>query len=248
MPANVDDVEQQVGSYARNGHMTPDVIVADPDMTVQAVAVLLAERGISGAPVVDASGRLIGIVSEGDLLHRTEIGTARRHRVRRRSWWLDDFASELARDYVKSHGRTVQDIMTRDVLTVTEDTELGEVAILLEAKRIKRVPVVRDGKVVGIISRANLVRALGATKGGPAGEGEDDDRTIRARLLGELGREEWARVWPEDIIVRDGVVHFWLSADEPEEKKRALRVAAETIPGVRGVEEHLLPTPVFPAF
>jgi CBS domain-containing protein len=228
--------------------MTTDVITVDPDKTVQDFAKLLAERGISGAPVVDASGCLIGIVSEGDLLHRAEIGTARRHRVRRRSWWLDHFASELARDYIKSHGRTVKDIMTRDAVTVTEDTDLGEVAALLEAKRIKRVPVTRDGKVVGIISRANLVRALAATKGAPLREGEGDDRTIRARLIAELGPEEWVKLWPEDIIVRGGVVHFWLSSDESEENKQALRVAAETTPGVRGVEEHVVPTPVFPAF
>ena len=161
------------------------------------MAALLSERGISGAPVVDAAGEMIGIVSEGDLLHRAEIGTARRHRERRRSWWLDHFAAELARDYVKSHGRTVKDIMTRDVVTVTEDTDLGEVAALLEAKRIKRVPVTRDGKVIGIISRANLVRALAATKGAPPREGEDDDRMIRARLVAELSREEWAKVWPD---------------------------------------------------
>ena len=117
--------------------MTTDVITVDPERTVQALATLLAERGISGAPVVDASGRLVGIVSEGDLLHRAEIGTARRHRERRRSWWLDHFAAELARDYVKSHGRTVKDIMTRDVVTVTEDTDLGEVAALLEADQTR---------------------------------------------------------------------------------------------------------------
>ena len=228
--------------------MTTDVITINPDTTVQALAALLAERGISGAPVVDSSERLVGIVSEGDLLHRAEIGTARRHRERRRSWWLDHFASDLARDYIKSHGRTVKDIMTRDVVTVADDTDLGEVAALLETKRIKRVPVTRDGKVIGIISRANLVRALGATKGAPPREEENDDRTIRARLLAELGREEWAKVWPEDVIVRDGVVHFWLSSDEPEEKKQALRVAAETVPGVRGVEEHVVPAPVLPAF
>src|SRR6202790_3251711 len=152
--------------------MTTDVISVDPDTTIQALATLLAERGISGAPVVDSSGRLVGIISERDLLHRAEIGTARHHRERRRSWWLDHFACDLAREYVKSHGRTVKDIMTRDVVTVTEDTDLGEVAALLEAKRIKRVPVVRDGKVVGIISRANLVRALGATRGAPPREGE----------------------------------------------------------------------------
>ena len=228
--------------------MTTDVITVDPDTTVQALATLLAERGISGAPVVDSSGRLVGIISEGDLLHRAEIGTARRHRERRRSWWLDHFASDLAREYVKSHGRTVKDLMTRDVVTVTEDMDLGDVAALLEAKRIKRVPVTRDGKVIGIITRANLVRALASTKSTPPPQGEDDDRTIRARILAELGREEWAKVWPEDIIVRDRVVHFWLSSDEPEEKKQALRVAAETIPGVRAVEEHVVPAPVFPAF
>jgi CBS domain-containing protein len=227
--------------------MTTDVITVHPDTTVQALATLLAERGISGAPVVDSSGQLVGIVSEGDLLHCAEIGTARRHRERRRSWWLDHFASDLARDYIKSHGRKVEDIMTRDVVTVTEDTDLAEVAALLEAKRIKRVPVMRDGTIVGIISRANLVRALGSTKGAPPRQAEADDRTIRAQLLAELGREEWARIWPEDVIVRDGVVHFWLSSDETEEKKRALRVAAETIPGVRGVEEHVVPAPLVPA-
>jgi CBS domain-containing protein len=228
--------------------MTTDVITVDPEMTVQAFATLLAERGISGTPVVDADGRLVGIISEGDLLHRAEIGTARRHRVRRRSWWLDHFASDLARDYVKSHARTVKEIMTRDVVTVTEDTELAEVASLLEAKRVKRVPVMREGKVVGIISRANIVRAVGATKGAPPREAEADDRTIRTRLLAELGREEWAKVWPEDIIVRDGVVHFWISEDEPSDKREALRVAAETITGVRGVQEHVMPAPIVPAF
>jgi CBS domain-containing protein len=227
--------------------MTTDVITVNPETTVQALATLLAERGISGAPVVDAGGRLVGIVSEGDLLHRAEIGTARRHRERRRSWWLDHFAADAARDYVKSHGRTVRDIMTPSVVSVAEDTELAEVAALLEARRIKRVPVTRDGKIVGIISRANLVRALGATKGAPPREGEGDDRTIRSRLLAELGREEWAKLWPEDVIVRDGVVHFWLTSDEPEEKRQALRVAAETIPGVRGIEEHILPAPSVPA-
>jgi CBS domain-containing protein len=226
--------------------MTSDVITVEPDMTIQSLAAVLASSGISGAPVVDPGGRLAGIISEGDLLHRAEIGTARRHRERRRSWWLDHFASDLARDYVKSHGRTVKDLMTRDVVTVTEDTDLGDVAALMEVKRIKRVPVMREGKIVGIISRANIVRAVGATKG--AREGEVDDRSIRARLLSELGREEWAKVWPEDVIVRDGVVHFWISEDEPLEKRRALRVAAETIPGARGVEEHFVPAPAAPAF
>ena len=106
----------------------------------------------------------------------------------------------------------------------------------------------REGKVVGIISRANIVRALGATKGASPREGEGDGRSIRASLLAELGRQEWAQVWPEDIIVRDGIVHFWISEDEPSDKRQALRVAAETVPGVRGVEEHDVPAAVITAF
>ena len=229
--------------------MTTDVITVNPDMTVQDLAKLLAERGISGAPVVDAAGKLVGIVSEGDLLHRAEIGAARRHRVRRRSWWLDHYASDVAREYVKDHGRTVQDVMTSDVATVSEEADIADVAALLEARRVKRVPVMRAGTVVGIISRANIVRAVGATKGATTRTGEDDDRSIRTRLLTELSGEVWANsVWPEDVIVRDGVVHLWFSDDEPAEKRQALRVAAETISGVRGVEEHIMPAAYQPAF
>ncbi len=147
--------------------MTTNVITVSPDTSVQEVATLLSERGISGVPVVDAENRLVGIVSEGDLLHRVETGTDRRpdrRSGRRRSWWLDTVGSdeELARDYVKSHGRTAKDVMTSEVISVSETTELADIANLLETKRIKRVPVVRDGRLVGIVSRANLVRALAA--------------------------------------------------------------------------------------
>jgi CBS domain-containing protein len=230
--------------------MTPDVVTVDPNTSVQALAKLLSERAISGAPVVDADGRMVGIVSEGDLLHRTELGTEQRHATRR-SWWLEHFAAGLARDYVKSHGRTVGDIMTRDVAAVAEETDLADVATLLETRRIKRVPVIRDGKVVGIVSRSNLVRALGATPGAPtsAPGASADDRTIRSRLLAELGRQEWAaKVWAQDIIVSDGVIHLWFGSDEPNERRQAVRVAAENVPGVRGVEEHTVAVPVMPVF
>jgi CBS domain-containing protein len=232
--------------------MTTDVITVEPDTTVQALAALLAERGISGAPVVDSNDHLVGIISEGDLLHRAEIGTARRHRERRRSWWLDLLSrqaeGQLAQDYIKSHGRSVKDIMTRDVATVSEDSDLADVAALLETKGIKRVPVVRDGKIVGIISRANIVRAVGAAKGAPAPKGEEDDRTIREQLLAKLDGEEWAKVWPEDIIVRDGVVNLWVHSDEAQDRLRALRVAAEGIPGVRGVDLHIIIVPMYPHY
>ena len=137
--------------------------------------------------------------------------------------------------------------MTRDVITVTDTTELADVAMLLETKRIKRVPILRDGKLVGIVSRANLVRALAITKGGPVIDADSDDRTIRDNLLAELmGQEwfkalEWFKIWVADIIVRGGVVHFWFSDDQSEEERRALRVAAENIAGVRRVEEHIVP-------
>lgn len=228
--------------------MTPTVITVDPQTSVQQLAVLLSERGISGAPVVDSSGNMIGIVSEGDLLHRAELGTEKRDE-RRRSWWLEHYASGLAQDYVKSHGRTVRDIMTRDVITVTEDASLADVAMLLETHRIKRVPVMRDGKIVGILSRANLVRALGATLAAPAAVSTDDDRAIRARLLSELGRQSWAgKVWAQDIIVSGGIVHLWFGSDESEVRRQAVRVVAQNSAGVRGIEEHIVQVPLIPAF
>jgi CBS domain len=192
---------------------------------------------------------MIGIVSEGDLLHRAELGTEKREE-RRHSWWLEHYASGLAQEYVKSHGRTVKDIMTRDVVTVTEETDLGEVATLLETHRIKRVPVMRDGKIVGIVSRSNLVRALGAALAPPASGASttDDDRTIRRRLLTELSQQQWAgKLWPQDIIVSNGIVHLWFGSDEPEERRQAVRVLAENVPSVRGVEEHVVPVALMPA-
>jgi CBS domain-containing protein len=229
--------------------MTPNVITVDPEMSVQKLAALLSERGISGAPVMDPKGGMIGIVSEGDLLHRAELGTEKRDE-RKRSWWLEHYATGLAQDYVKSHGRTVKDIMTRDVVTVTEETNLADVAMLLETHRIKRVPVMREGKIVGIVSRANLVRALSAALAAPASgaSGSDDDRSIRIRLLSELDQHEWAgRMWAQDIIVSGGIVHLWFGSDEPEERRQAVRVMAENTAGVRGIEERIVPVPLMPA-
>jgi CBS domain-containing protein len=229
--------------------MTTEVITVSPETTVQDLAKILSEKEISGAPVVDADNRLVGLVSEGDLLHRAETGTERRVQ-RRRSWWLDSVAAEeeLARDYIKAHGRTVADIMTRSVVTVEETTDLADIAMLLETKRVKRVPVLSAGKVVGIVSRANLVRALATTSSAPKIVADSDDRTIREGLLAELRRRQWANIWAADIMVRDKVVHLWFSSDESDAERRAVRVAAENIPGVQRVEEHIVPAPVVPAF
>jgi len=225
--------------------MTTEVITVAPTTSVQEVAKLLSERGISGVPVVDADNRVVGILSEGDLLHRVETGTERTTRERR-SWWLDSLASNQARDYVKSHARTARDVMTGDVISVDEMTPLADVAMLLETKRVKRLPVLREGKLVGIVSRANLVRAIAA--GSVHEDAIRDDRAIRSQLLNELNRRAWAKVWAADIIVQDGVVHLWVGAERSPEELNALRVAAENIPGVKKVEEHLMPVPTFPAF
>ena len=228
--------------------MTTEIISVGPDTSVQALAALLSERGISGVPVVDAENRVVGIVSEGDVLHRVETGTERRleRRTRgRRSWWLDAVASdrELARDYVKSHARTVRDIMTRDVVSISDTAELADIAMLLETKRIKRVPVVRDGRLVGIVSRANLVRALATAKSAQATIADPGDRAIGDQLLAELRGKKWVDISSADIIVRDRVVHLWFSDDQPREERLTFCVAAENIPGVLRVEEHIVAAP-----
>ena len=225
--------------------MTTAVVTVSPDSTVQDLAKLLSERGISGVPVVE-NGRLVGMISEGDLLHRAETGTERR--TARRRWRWFDPGLEEARNYIKEHGRTVRDIMTREVISVDEATDLAEVATLMETRRIKRVPVLRDGMLVGILSRANLVRAVAAISREPATGAAGNDRQIRAKLLAELNGREWARVWPEEIVVQDGVVHLWISDTRPAAEREALRVAAANVHGVRRVEEHIAPVPIFPMF
>ena len=221
--------------------MTSEVVTVSDNASVAEVAKLLAERGISAVPVVDRETRVIGMVSEGDLLHRTEIGTERR-----RSWWLDMLAStnQLAGDYIKSHSGLVKDVMTRDVISVSDTTPVADIAIALETNLIKRVPVLRDGKLVGIVSRANLVRALATSGDQPSSDTEIDDLSIRDKLLTELKAQRWAEVSPANVSVKDGVVHLW-SSYLSEQEKRALIVAAENTPGVRRVEDHMRRVPAY---
>jgi CBS domain-containing protein len=221
--------------------MTTNVITVDENASIQSAAKLMVEHGISAVPVVNRDKRVIGMVSEGDLLHRAETGTELR-----RSWWLELASStnKLAGEYIKSHSGKVKDVMTRDVLSVTEETPVADIAVLLETNRIKRVPVLRDGKLVGIVSRANLVRALAMTINEVANGAEADDRSIRDQLLAELKAQKWAEVSPANVTVKDGVVHLW-SSYLSEQEKRALVVAAENIPGVRRVEDHMRPVPAY---
>src|SRR6516162_8446326 len=183
----------------------------------------------------------VGMVSEGDLLHRAETGTERR-----RAWWLEMVAStnQLAGEYVKSHSGSVKDVMKCDVISVTEETTVADIAILLETNRIKRVLVLRDDRLVGIVSRANLVRALAMSINERPSGAEADDRAIQHRLLAELKAQKWAEVSPANIMVKDGVVHLWSSYYSNQEK-RALVVASESIPGVRRVEDHMRPVPAY---
>ena len=217
--------------------MTSQVITVGPDATVRDVALLLASHGISAIPVLDEGG-LVGIVSEGDLLRRAEIGTAARHR----SWWLRLLTdnAELASEYTKSHSVQVSDVMTRDVVTVIEDTALADIADLLEKKRIKRVPVTRGGQVVGIVSRANLVRAIATAKETPLAVASSDDGTIRSRVLEALRAEPWTSIGNSDVTVTDGTVAFW-GVYHSEEEREASHILAANIPGVRSVEDHRIP-------
>ncbi len=213
--------------------MTTKVVAVGPQMPVNAIAALLLERHISAVPVIDEDRRLLGIVSEGDLMRRTETG-------RRRSWWLATFGEtqNLARDFVKTHGQRAQDVMTRDVVTVAEETPVAEIAELLERKGVKRVPVVRDNRLIGIVSRADLLRGLAVRGLKPMTPVAPDDESIRLRFVSILEREPWADPHLLSIVVDHGVVHLWGLVRSAEERQ-ALRVAAETIPGVRSVEDHL---------
>ena len=221
--------------------MTNEVITVGEDASVHEAAKLLAEHAISAVPVVDRDKRVVGMVSEGDLLHRAETGTERR-----RAWWLEMVAStnQLAGEYVKSHSGSVKDVMKSDVISVTEETTVADIAILLETNRIKRVPVLRDDRLVGIVSRANLVRALAMSINERPSGAEADDRAIQHRLLAELKAQKWAEVSPANIMVKDGVVQLWSSYYSNQEK-RALVVASESIPGVRRVEDHMRPVPAY---
>lgn len=215
--------------------MTRDVVTVSPETPVAAVAQRLVDRRISAVPVVDATGTVLGIVSEGDLLRRRELGTERRS-----SWWLEVFADpdSRARDYTKAHGLTAADVMTSPVVCAEETAPLATIADMLQAHGIKRVPVLRQGKIVGIVSRADVVRAFAARAAGAPSDGETDDRAIERKLRERMAAESWARSGFVNVVVRDGTVELWGFA-RSEEQRQGLRVLAQEVPGVRKVEDHL---------
>ena len=215
--------------------MTRNIFSVRPDATVAEAIRTMLDKQISGLPVIDEAGRLVGILTEGDLLRRGETGTERQ-----RPRWLEILMGpgRLAGEYVRTHGRKVDAIMTRDLVSVAPDTPLKEVVELMERRRIKRVPVLDGDVPVGILSRADLLRALAdALEEKPAPPASDEE--IREHILAELAKTAWV---PRDglaITVANGIVD--LNGVILEEKERdALRVAAENARGVKGVQDHLV--------
>jgi len=214
--------------------MTRAVITIDPDATVLQAARLMLQHHISGLPVVDKDGRLVGVLSEGDFLRRRETKTERK-----RSRWLEFLMGpgRMAAEYSHSHGSKVSEVMTTDVQSVEEVAPLEDIVALMERKRIKRVPVLCGGELVGIVTRSNLMRAMVSLARGapPVAKG---DAAIRDRLLAEFKKEAWAPIATVDVQVTDGVVELW-GAVFDERQREALRVAAENIPGVKAVKDNL---------
>ena len=215
--------------------MTTGVVTVEPETTVREIAAVLADKGISAVPVVDNDGAILGIVSEGDLIHRREIGTDQK----KPSWWLISLSQmeAAAIDYSKSHGRHAHDIMTRDVITVSEDTSLAKIANILETNRIKRVPVMRDGALVGIVSRANIMQAIAARSEGAHAPVSGDDTSTRDRVNENLKGNPWSRPWNNTVFVSNGVVDLYGTVENDAERN-ASRIAAENTPGVVKVIDH----------
>jgi CBS-domain-containing membrane protein len=184
--------------------MVRDVVTVKPETDVVTAIKLLVEHDISALPVLDQTGTVIGVISEADLVRRTEIGTEKQ-----RPWWLEALTpgSILAEEFSKSHGRTVGEIISPHVVSASEDTSIGEIAALLERHRIKRVPIIKDGKLIGIVSRSNLIQALALASPPRPDPAAAEDRNIRLELLSRLGDQKWTDFGSRNVIVAGGVVH-----------------------------------------
>jgi CBS domain-containing protein len=212
--------------------MTWGAITVGPDESVTRAVRLMLQNKISGLPVVDDEGEFVGIVTEGDFLRRGELGTQRQ-----RPRWLEFLLGpgRLAAEYVQASGQKVAQVMTREAKTISPETPLEEVVRLMEHHRVKRLPVVQDGKLVGIVSRADLLHALGSVARDlkPV---DGDDATIREQIMAECAKQRWA---PHiNVVVRDGVVELW-GVITDDRARDAFIVAAENVPGVKDVQDHL---------
>jgi len=213
--------------------MSRDVVTVEPEATILNAARLMLQRKISGLPVATAAGELVGIVTEGDFLRRAETGT-----VRRRPRWLEFVIGpgRLADEYARATGRIVKEVMTREVRTVTEEAPLKEVVDLMERFHVKRLPVLRGQRIIGIITRQNVLRALVGRMSVSVTAATDD--AIRERLLGELKKQPWAPVMI-DAVVTDGRLKL-VGTIFDDRQRKAIRVAAENIPGVKSIEDQLV--------
>lgn len=218
--------------------MTTDPVTVPPETPLEAVAALMADRGISGLPVVDADGRLVGLVTDGDLMRRL---SAKEDKPASFFAALLGANADQAQAYARAHGRRVRDVMSTDLATVTEDATVEEVAHILETRRIRRVPVLRDGRLVGVVSRADLLRAVMAPVASGAEEEASDPR-IRREIFAAMRAEPWISTRFVFPMVRDGVVtfHGFLGG---REAMTALRVLAEGIAGVKEVVFETAPPP-----
>jgi CBS domain-containing protein len=213
--------------------MTRNVITIGPNTSIVEAAKLMLNNHLSGLPVLDKGGKLIGIVSEGDFLRRSEIGTQRK-----RPRWVQFFVgpNRAADEFVHASGRKVEEVMTPNPLVVTEDTTLEEIVRLMEKNRVKRLPVMRSGRLVGIVTRANLLQAVASMARDVPDPTADDDH-IRERIIGAISNTDWRPIGLQ-VTVRNGVVHLHGIVINPNSRQASI-VAAENISGVKEVHDHL---------
>jgi CBS domain-containing protein len=216
--------------------MTQKVISVTPDTTIAEAAGLLLQHRISGLPVLDPAGTVVGIVTEGDLLRRVETGTERRH-----ARWLEFLIApgRLAEEYAHANARKVGEVMSADVVAVPPTESLAEVVRLMERRNIKRLPVIEAGRLVGIVSRANLVRALLDDLSKPATGKAAGDGEIREHILAEIIKQPWGPRASVDVRVEAGIAELHGTVTD-ERERTALRVLAENTPGVTAVVDHLV--------
>jgi CBS domain-containing protein len=222
--------------------MVTDLITVGPEASVRDTAKILLANRISAVPVVDDQGHLVGIISEGDLVRRAELGTNHH-----RSWWLELFSGmnkeALATRFLKSRGRRVKDVMTtKNLISAKPNTPLRDIAAVLEKNRIKRVPILAKGQVVGIVSRANIIQALAGLPEGPA-QTMTSDATIRKKVMKQIKSGKWSKGSLLNVTVQSGRVQLWGVVDS-EAEKQAARVAAELVEGVKAIENHVIVLPV----
>lgn len=216
--------------------MTRSLVTATETTLIPAAIKLMLERHVSGLPVVDSAGGIVGIFTEGDLLRRVELGTNAHV-----SSWLDIFRSStrLAHDYVETHSRVVGDIMTQAVVTVDEAAPLSEVVRVMQGKHVKRVPVLAGSILVGMVSRVDLLRALADSFSEGTKSPPPSDDTIKTGILAEFRRQSWAPIEGISVDVKDGVVDLG-GVILCEEDRVAMRVAAQNTAGVTRVHDHLI--------